>query len=59
MGEIKLEDIHYTYDDYKLWEGDWELFDGVAVAMSPAPMRKHQSVASSIITEINKQLDDC
>jgi len=59
MGALKLEDIHYTYDDYKLWEGEWELFDGVAVAMSPAPMRKHQSLASSIITEINNQLNDC
>ncbi len=42
MGLLKLEDIHYTYDDYKLWKGDWELFDGIAVSMSPAPMRKYQ-----------------
>ena len=59
MGQLKLEDIHYTYDDYKLWEGDWELFDGIAVAMSPAPMRKHQSLASEIIYSIREQLDDC
>jgi len=59
MGALKLEDIHYTYDDYKLWEGDWELYAGIAVAMAPAPMRKHQSLASKIITELNNQLDDC
>jgi len=59
MGLLKIEDIHYTYDDYKLWEGDWELFDGIAVAMSPAPVRKHQSLASFIITEFNNQLEDC
>ena len=59
MGVLKLEDIHYTYDDYKLWEGDWELYDGIAVAMSPAPMRKHQSIASKIITELDNQLGDC
>ena len=41
--------VHYTYDDYKLWEGNWELMDGIAVAMSPAPMRIHQSLASEII----------
>ena len=59
MGALRLEDIHYTYDDYKLWKGDWELFDGIAVAMSPAPMRKHQSLASEIIYNIREQLDDC
>ena len=59
MGVLKLEDIHYTYDDYKLWEGDWELYDGIAVAMSPAPMRKHQSLASEIIYNLRDQLDDC
>ncbi|MCD6173601.1 MAG: Uma2 family endonuclease [Sulfurimonas sp.] len=59
MGALKLEDIHYTYDDYKLWKGDWELFDGIAVSMCPVPMRKHQSLASFIITELNNQLNDC
>lgn len=59
MGAEKLENPHYTYKDYKLWEGNWELFNGIAVAMSPAPMRIHQSLASSIITELHKQLDNC
>lgn len=59
MGVLKLEDIHYTYDDYKLWEGDWELYDGIAVAMAPAPMRKHQSLESEIIYNLRDQLDDC
>jgi Uma2 family endonuclease len=59
MAAIKLEDIHYTYDDYKLWKGEWELFGGIPVAMSPAPMRIHQSIAAAIITEINNQLEEC
>ena len=59
MGAVRLEDIHYTYDDYKQWEGGWELYDGIAVAMSPAPSRKHQSLASAFIREIGNQLDDC
>jgi len=59
MGVLRLEDVHYTYDDYKLWEGDWELMNGIAVAMSPTPMRKHQSVASQIIKELANQLDEC
>jgi len=59
MGALTLEDIHYTYDDYKLWEGKWELYDGIAVAMSPAPTRKHQSLASEIIYNIREELDEC
>jgi len=59
MGALKLEDINYTYDDYKLWEGDWELIEGVPFAMSPAPMKKHQSLAAKIISQFDKQLDNC
>ena len=59
MGALKLEDLQYTYDDYKLWKGDWELMDGVPVAMSPAPMRKHQSLVSELIYNIREQLDEC
>ena len=59
MGALRLEDIHYSYDDYRLWEGNWELMDGIAVAMSPAPMKKHQSLASNLIREIGNQLDNC
>ncbi len=59
MGALKLEDIHYTYDDYKLWEGEWELYEGIAVAMSPAPMRKHQSLASEIIYNIREEIGKC
>lgn len=59
MGALTTEDISYTYDDYKLWEGDWELIDGIAIAMSPAPIRKHQSLASGIIAQLYEQLDEC
>jgi Uma2 family endonuclease len=42
----------YTYNDYLLWEGDWELIDGVPHAMSPSPVRKHQWFASLLTSEI-------
>lgn len=49
MGAPRLEDIpHYTYDDYLLWEGSWELIFGVAYAMSPAPLIELQSISSKI-----------
>ncbi|MGM0623558.1 MAG: Uma2 family endonuclease [Campylobacterota bacterium] len=59
MGALKIEDFNYTYDDYKQWQGDWELIEGVPLSMSPAPMRKHQSIASEIIRQFGNQLDSC
>ena len=50
---------HYTYNDYKEWEGNWELIDGVPLAMSPAPMRIHQSLATEIMYNLREQLEDC
>ena len=43
---------HYTYEDYKLWEGKWELYEGYPVAMSPAPMIKHQTIAYAIAARL-------
>ena len=39
---------HYTYDDYKLWEGDWELIDGIPYSMSPAATPRHQYIANNL-----------
>ena len=50
---------YYNYDDYKEWEGEWELIDGRAYAMAPAPMRKHQAIASAIIAMLYPQLKEC
>lgn len=60
MGAVKLEDIpHYTYDDYVHWEGRWEVIYGVAYAMSPAPMKSHQSVSAKITRLLDEALDEC
>jgi Uma2 family endonuclease len=42
----RRDDHHYTYADYRAWPTDerWELIDGVAYAMGPAPLRLHQKV---------------
>jgi len=49
----KLEQI-YTYKDYLSWqEGErWELINGRAYAMTPAPSTKHQKV----ILELSRQI---
>ena len=49
---------HYTYDDYKLWEGNWELFEGYPVAMGPAPMINHQTIAYAIARELGNSVEN-
>jgi len=49
----------YTVENYKRWSGDWELIEGVAVAMSPSPSWKHQRVTFLLAKEIEEELSDC
>lgn len=49
----------YTYADYQLWEGDWELIDGIAYAMAPAPMIKHQHISNKIAWQLQEALKVC
>lgn len=53
-----LDLMNYTYDDYKNWEGDWELIEGVPVSMAPAPMRIHQNIAADIVYLLKDALDE-
>ena len=48
---------HYTLADYALWQGDWELWQGVPVAMSPSPFGRHQWVAGQIVRQFINSLD--
>lgn len=43
------QDRRYTWTEYQTWSVDerWELIDGVAYNMSPAPSIRHQRVASN------------
>lgn len=60
MGAVKIEDIpYYTYEDYKHWEDQWEIIRGIAYAMSPAPMIKHQKVSNNIAWLLNEELQNC
>jgi hypothetical protein len=42
--------IMLTFNDYRSWvdEGQWEIINGEAYAMTPAPSLKHQAVVSNI-----------
>ncbi len=50
---------HYTYEDYKRWEGKWEIIDGIAYAMSPAPAIEHQRVSNNIAWQLKESLQNC
>ncbi len=60
MGALKDEYYpHYTYDDYKGWEGDWELIFGIPYAMAPAPMIEHQKISNRIAWQLQEVLVSC
>ena len=50
---------HYTYEDWVQWKGKWELQEGFPIAMSPAPLPRHQQVASSLRAELVFALKKC
>lgn len=52
------QNVRFTWDDYRAWSDDerWELIDGVAHAMSPAPTIRHQDAVGSLFSLIRSQL---
>jgi Uma2 family endonuclease len=55
MGEPALKDDRlYLYRDYKGWPEDerWELIDGVAWNMSPAPAVRHQAILGELHIQV-------
>lgn len=60
MGHPALhKDARYTYRDYLSWpEGErYELIEGVAYAMAPAPLLKHQELVGEIFFQLRAQLE--
>ena len=47
---------HYTVADYEQWSGDWELWQGTAVAMTPSPFGRHQFVLVNLVSELRAAL---
>ena len=52
---IPQKDMRLTYSDYLNWDGDerWELIDGFAYAMSPAPTPVHQEISVNLSFQIS------
>lgn len=47
---------HYTYEDYRRWEGRWELIEGIPYAMSPAPNIRHQFISGNLFSLFKEAL---
>ncbi len=47
----------YTYKDYALWEGHWELIDGHPHSMSPSPLKQHQRVGKKLLGVLDELLE--
>jgi Uma2 family endonuclease len=59
MALPKASDRRFTYADYRQWPDDerWELIDGEAYAMAPAPTISHQTLVLNIAKQIDDALD--
>ncbi len=58
MGNLAYSET-YTIDDYRQWEGDWELIYGDAYAMAPSPMYSHQFTSLKIARQFDEKLEEC
>ena len=55
MGPLaEKKDELFTYGDYLKWDGEerWELIDGVAYNMTPAPSRFHQKILRGLFLQL-------
>ncbi|WP_182865415.1 Uma2 family endonuclease [Rhodopirellula sp. JC639] len=48
---------HYTIEDYRHWEGDWELWHGTAIAMTPSPFGRHGGLLAKLCTVLTIAID--
>lgn len=55
---IEKSDQTWTYADYLTWDDGqrWELIDGVAYCMSPAPGRRHQELSGELFRQLANHL---
>ncbi|MBK1706481.1 hypothetical protein [Halochromatium glycolicum] len=42
---------HYTREDHQRWQGDWELIQGIPLAIAPSPGIAHQRVSGRLYAQ--------
>lgn len=59
MGYALRDQHHYTYADYRIWPEDvrYELIDGAAFMMAPAPSVNHQTLAFEVGRQLGNALE--
>jgi len=58
MALPQLKHPGYTLEDWKTWEGRWELINGVAYDMTPSPSLQHFQVSHGLERAIDAALDE-
>ena len=60
MGQLAGKQKGYTCRDYLNWSDDerWEIIDGTAYNMTPAPKVKHQDIAGNLFVKIKTHPDN-
>ena len=48
----------YTYQDYLLWKGDWELVNGYPYAMAPSAIRTQQWFSKKFMQKVSNKIED-
>ena len=58
MSDVRYSYLpNYTYEDYKNWEGKWELMNGIPYAKVPSPGYVHQKVCGKIMFQLSELLE--
>lgn len=60
MPQAAISLKRFTYGDYRRWPEDerWELIEGIAFDMCPAPTRQHQALVVELVAQIAPHLRD-
>jgi Uma2 family endonuclease len=58
MNLPQLKSHGHTVEEWKTWEGRWELINGVAYDMTPGPSVEHQRVSSRLHAAIFHALEE-
>ena len=56
MSTVRKYQPHYIVSDYQQWEGEWELWFGTAVSMSPSPFGPHERAISKFVAQIDASI---
>lgn len=57
MSSAARYEPHYTIEDYRRWEGDWELWHGTAISMTPSPFGRHGVMLARLVTALTNSVD--